>query len=132
MLVAILAQLIGAEQPKRAAKGIAEGILAKASPVARPLQQRFAALDLLEQVGLALSCLLELLGRDSLALGIEVGLLDRVGELLGVAVPDTRAQPPLDVVVDHLGEAAELPPMVSVLRTSTSRTRSSARCGKTK
>ena len=43
-----------------------------------------------------------------LRLGVEVGRLDLARQPLGVAVADALPEPALDVVVDHLREAAQL------------------------
>ena len=45
-----------------------------------------------------------------LAVGIEIGPLDLRREQLRIAVPDPSAQTALDLIVDHLRQAAELPP----------------------
>ena len=45
---------------------------------------------------------------DALAFGVEVCLFDLARQALGVAVADARPQPALDLVVDDLGQAAEL------------------------
>ena len=77
-------------------------------PVARALEQRAAALDLLAQLVLAFARGLKLFGGDLLAPCVEVGCLDLGGQTLGVAVADAAVQAALDVVVDHLRQAPEL------------------------
>ena len=98
---------------RRAARGSRRGRRGRAparSPtqLAGRLEQGLAALDLRLQVVLALAGGLELLLGDALLLRVEVRLLDLAREPLGVAVADALAEPALDVVVDDLGEAAEL------------------------
>ena len=84
------------------------GAASKPAQCAGRFEQALAALDLRLQVLLALARGLELLLGDALLLRIEVRLLDLARQSLGVAVADALAEPALDVVVDHLREAAEL------------------------
>ena len=59
---------------------------------------------------MAIPRLLELLAGDRLSLGIEVRLVDPRRERAGLAVRDPARQLVLDLVVDHLREAAQLAP----------------------
>ena len=83
--VARLCQRVGAEQLQRAGERVAKRRGLEADPPTRPFEQALAALDLLAQLVLAFACLLELLGGDPLALGVEVRGLDLAGKPLGVA-----------------------------------------------
>ena len=91
-----------------AGERVAKRLGVEANPPSRPFEQIAAAVDLLAKIVLALARVLKLLGGDLLAPGIEVSGLDLASEPLDVGVPDTAAEPALDVVVDHLRQAAEL------------------------
>ena len=99
---------LGAQQLEGAGEGIAERLRLEPHPVARRFEQGLAALDLRLQIVLAFAGGLELLLGDALLLRVEVRLLDLAREPLGVAVADALPEAALDVVVDHLREAAEL------------------------
>ncbi len=58
---------------------------------------------------LALARLLELLADRPLAVGVDVGVLDLLRQFGRVAVPDPAGSR-LDLLVDHLRQAPELPP----------------------
>ena len=80
-------------------------------PAPRAVEQPAAPVDLRLEVFLAFARGVELLGRDPLSLPVEVRRLDLPREAVRVAVANPpAAKSAFDVVVDHLGEAAELVP----------------------
>ena len=103
-----LLQRCGAHQLQGAGQGVSEWFGRELHPASRPFQQPAASLDLRLEVLLPLACGFELLGRDALLLPVEVRRCDLPCEALRVPVTDAPAKAPLDVVVDHLGKAAEL------------------------
>ena len=105
---ATLLQRRGAQHLQGAGHRIAEGLRGEARPPARAFEQPAAPLDLRLEVVLALAGGFELLGRDALLLPVEVRRFDLAREALRVPVADAAAKTAFDVVVDHLGEAAEL------------------------
>ena len=78
------------------------------TPLAGHFQQALAALDLGLQFLLTCAGRFELLLGDALRLCVEVCLLNRSREPLGIAVADALPETALNVVVDHLREATEL------------------------
>ena len=110
---------------------VAERLGVEADPASRPFEQVAAAVDLRLQLVLALARLLELLGGDLLALGVEVGAVDLARELRrrrrGGCRRARRRSMSSSMTFERLPSSRLI---VSVLRTSTSRTRSSARWGR--
>ena len=100
-------QRFGSEQLQRAGQRGTERLRLEVHPAARPIQQPPAALDLLLQIFLPFACRFELLVGAALLLLVQVGGFDLSCKALRVPVTDAAAQSALDVVVDHLGEAAE-------------------------
>ena len=99
-------QRLGAQQLQRARQGVAERLGLEPHPGPRALEQAAAPLDLLRQVVPPVARRLQLLLGDLPADLVEIGLLDGVLQPIGVPVADAAAQPPLDVVVDDLRQAA--------------------------
>jgi hypothetical protein len=108
VLVPALLEGLCAQELEGAREGIAERLRFEPDPVAGRFQQILAVRDLRLQILLSLAGGLELLLGDALLLGVEIRGLDLAGEPIGVLVTDALPKPALDVVVDHLGEAAEL------------------------
>ena len=104
------AQRGGAQQLQRAGERVPERLRLEADPAARPVEQGAAALDLLVEISLSGARRLQLLRGNAAAARIRVRLLDLARQLAGVAAADARAEAAFDVVVDHLRQAAELPP----------------------
>ena len=98
----------GAHQLQGAGQGVAERFGRELHPASRPFQQPAASFDLRLEVFLPLAGRFELLGRDTLPLPVEIRRFDLPREALRIPVTDAPAKAPLDVVVDHLGKAAEL------------------------
>ena len=97
MLVAALLEALDAKQFQGAREGVAEGCRLESDPVAGRLQQAPAALDLRLQLGV-----------PPHVVDVDVRRLDLAREPIGVAVADALPETTLDVIVDHLGEAAQL------------------------
>ena len=111
VLGAAFPQRRGARQLQGAGQGVAERLGRELHPASRAFEQSATSFDLRLQVFLAFAGRFELLGRDALllpGLPVEIRRLDLPREALRVPVADAAAKTPLDVVVDHLGEAAEL------------------------
>ena len=108
-LVRRLGERLGAEQLERAGERVAEGL----PPRSRPRRGTPRAAFWQRSICAFRSSWRSRAASSSssvtrLRLRVEVRLLDLARELLGVAVADALAEPALDVVVDDLGEAAEL------------------------
>ena len=109
VLGAAFPQRSRADQLQGAGHRVAERLRLEPHPTARAFQQPAASFDLLLQVLLPLAGGFELLGRDAPPFPVEVRRLDLPCEAYRVPVADAAAKAAFDVVVDHLGEAAELP-----------------------
>ena len=108
VLVGGLGEWLGAEDLKGATERFAKRCDLEARPRARLLEETAAVFDLRLEILLAIARRFELFLGDALPLLVKVCLLDLPHEALGIAVADTLTQPALDVVIDHLREAAEL------------------------
>ena len=98
----------GAHPLQRAGHRVAERIGRELHPAARACQQSTASLDLRFEILPSLAGRFQLLGRDTLLLPHEVGHLYLPCEAVHVPVTYATAKVTFDVVVNHLGEAAEL------------------------
>ena len=78
VLIQGLREWLSTQELERAREGIPERRRLEADPIAGCLEEVLAARDLRLQLFLALARGLKLLGRDALALRIEIGLLDFV------------------------------------------------------
>src|SRR5262249_21186467 len=108
VLVRRLGERLGAEDLQRARQRVTEGNGFEPGRGPRSFEQSSTALDLGLEVLPPLTGRLKLFLGDALLLGLEVGGLDLAREPLGISVTDALAETALDVVVDHLGETAQL------------------------
>ena len=94
-----------------ARKGLPEGVRLKPHPVPGLFEQVPAPFDLLLQLALPLADGLEFVGDHALLFCSEVEVLQLGGQRVGLAAPNAAlGEPLLDVLVDHLAQAAEFPP----------------------
>ena len=101
-------QRLGPQQLQGAGQRVAERLGLEPHPGPRALEQAAAPLDLLRQVVPPVARRLQLLLGDLPADLVEIGSLYSLLQPVGVVVADAAAQPPLDVVVDDLRQAAQL------------------------
>jgi hypothetical protein len=99
-VVSRLLKWLGSEEFEGARQRRSKRRCLEARPSPGGREQVLAARDLLLQVFLAFTRLLELLLGNALLLRVEVRPLDLARQLLGIAVPDALTQTSLDVVVD--------------------------------
>ena len=108
LLVPVLPEGFGAEEFEGTRECLPERRRLEPDPLAGHFQQALATLDLGLQFLLTFAGRFEFLVGDALRLCVEVCLLNRSRELLGIAVADALPETALDVIVDHLREATEL------------------------
>ena len=97
----------GAHPLQRAGHRVAERLGRELHPASRPCQQSTALFDLRFEVLPSLAGRFQLLGRDTLLLPSEIGHLYLPCEAFRVPVTYAAAKAAFDVIVNHLGQAAE-------------------------
>ena len=108
--VARLAERPRLDELQRARERVAERPGVESHPPARPIEQRAAAVDLRLEIRLACPGRFQLVIGHAPQVRVEARLLDAAGQPVDVAVTDAGGEALFHVVVDHLGQAAQLLP----------------------
>ena len=108
VLATLFPERCRAHQLQGAGHGIAERLRREPHPASRTSQQPTASVDLRFEIAASLSGRFELFGRDALPLPADIARFDLPREAFRVPVTNAATKAAFDVVVEHLGETAEL------------------------